>query len=1142
MKKTQIKDNLRNITKQKVSFISIIVIAALGVAVFLGLDYSAAGMTRNGSAFFNAQHFRDIEMVSTLLFTEQDLEDIRHTEGVADAEAVWQVSAKASSGGDRRDVNVISLTQRLNLPQLVDGRLPTTETECAAEKKLADEMGWTVGSEIVLQDATGAKLQYLTGERFTLVGIADHPDHGNTLVTDTCYVMVTPAAFDRQALDGCCMKAEVAVEKEATPDRFSEEYRAAVAAVNARLEALAQTGTTRRDAGVQDQFQAQIDEKQQELDSAKADLEAARRELDDGWIAFSEGERELADAKAQLDEAEAQLEDGWTQLEGSLYQLTQGKTELDAAKAELDAAAAELAEARTTLDGAKAELEDGWNALEDAKEQIRGGIRTAVELALGDAAAQISWAGRQAADVDSASASAMPFWITTGYCCDLSQSLSANINDFIYSDQITDEMLLEAYIAATGSEEGFDAGSMRATLAAAAAAASGAYEGQYSTLQAACRQWDDGHAQYIPGWNDYQTGLARYNEGLTAYEAGWSRYETGMAAYQSGLAQYNEAKARYEQGLLDAEAGQKELEESRKQLEEGEAAYQEALPQIADAEGRIAEAREQLETLEPCRWLILDPSGNPGYVQIKSARENLLSLEGTFALLFILVGALVIFATVSKMVDEQRTQVGTTKALGFFNREVFAKYLSFGVTATVLGAALGILTARFLMEGIALGGYDIFYVFDLTKPAITAGATLAALLASALLALIAVWAACFRLLRTPAIRLMQPRIPRGAKKGAGGGKHALSLYSRLILLNIRSDLRRVIVTVVSVAGCCALIVIGVTLRTGLMGSLDRQFGTITDYDWRVSFASEESEQAQEEIAAVLRDAGTDFVPLHFANITYRISDMQIAELFVCDVDDIQESYHLRDWKSGEVMTATDDGILIQRRVAEIYGLDVDSEFEISLEGAKTGTVRVAGVFEHFVGRPMLMSPAYYEKVFGTTCEPNLFFVRLKGADEASLTAALRAVPGFTGVTRAEESKAIFESSTSVINSLVLLFIFMGAVMAGVVLMNLTNMYVLQKKRELTIMRVNGFTTKETLSYLLRETYVTTALGILLGLGIGSWISYIILRSLEQPFAQFVRSVSVPAWIVGAALTALFTALVNLVALRPVKNLKLTDVT
>ena len=1134
MKKTQIKDIWRNIRKQKVSFISVIVIAMLGVAVYLGLDYSAAGMTRNGSAFFISQNFRDIEMVSTLLFTQQDLEDIRNTEGVADMEAVWQVSGKASSGGDRRDVNVISLTERINLPRLVEGRLPEAETECAVEKLLADEMGWTVGSEILLQDASGEKLQYLGGERFTVVGIADHPDHGNILVTDTCYVIVTPAAFDRAALDGCCMKVEVCIEKEAGIDRYSEPYTAAVAAVQDRLEALSLTAMLRRDAGVHDQFQAQVDEKQKELDDAKAELDAARKELDDGWIALAEGEQELSEAAAQLEDAQRQLEDARQQLETASSQLAQSKRELDAAKQELDAGAAQLNTAKAQLDSAKGELED-------ATAQIRGGIRAAVEAALGDSAAQISWAGRQAVDVDSASASAMPFWITTGYCCDLNQSLSANINAFVYSDEITDEMLLEAYIEATGSEEGFDADTARASLAASAVAVAGAYEGQYNGLQTACRQWDEGHAQYMTGLNEYQTSLARYNEGLASFESGMNQYETGMAAYQRGLAQYTESEAEYEQGQIDAEEGQKKLEESRKQLEDGEAAYQEALSKIADGEQQIAKAQEQLDNLDPCLWLIADGSGNPGYVQIGMAEDNLNSLKGTFALLFILVGALVIFATVSKMVDEQRTQVGTTKALGFFNREIFAKYLSFGVSAAVLGTVLGILAAYFGLQNIVLGSYDSKYSFDLTKPALVAPSTVLALLAAAALAVAAVWAACSRLLSTPAIRLMQAKVPEGKKKSGTGKKHALSLYSRLILLNMRTDFKRVLVTIVSVAGCCALVVIGVTLKTAMTGSMDRHYSEVVAYDWQLSFSPEESETAGAEIEELLRQAGVEYTPLYDAGLTYSISGIQIAELFCGDIETIENFYHLNDWISGEPLPSTDEGILIQRRVAECYDLDVGSEFEIALGGTKTAAVSVAGIFEHYVGRPMVMSPAYYEKVFGTACEPNAFFVRLNGAVADALEKELRSVKGFTGITGNDSVKAMFEASTGVINTLVVLFIFMAAVMAGVVQLNLTNIYVLQKKRELTIMRINGFTFREVVGYMLRETVLTTALGILLGVLIGSGIAYQICRALEQPFLQFVRSISLPAWASGAALTVLFTVLVNFIALRPVKKLKLTDV-
>lgn len=1139
MKKTQLKDALRNIRKQKVSFLSIIVIALLGVSIFLGLDYSAYGIKKNSSVFFNAQNFRDIELISTLLFTEEDLADMRRTDGVTDVEAVWQVSAKASCGADSQDVHVLSLTERMNQVQLISGRLPETAGECAVEQKLAEELGWTAGDEILLTNAAGSTVQYLTGDRFLVTGIANHPDHNNTMAAEIPYVLVTREAFDRETLDGCCMKAEIAIEKDPDADRFSEGYEAATAAVIERLEALSQTAAPRRDAGVRDQFQTEIDSRQQELDEAKAELAAARSELDEGWITLREGEQELSDAQKKLEEAEEQLEDGRQQLEASQLQLTQAEKELRAAKAELDAGAAALKPAKEQLDSAKAELESGWDELEDAKAQIRGGIRSAIESAVGESS--LSWAGRMPANVDSKNATAMPFWITTDYCCDLNQPLSENLYAFVYSDAISDEDLQAAYESRMGSSEGFDAEKVRASLAAAASLAAGACESDYSSLQSACAQWDEGHAQYIEGLTDYQTGLAQYEEGLAAYEAGTSQYENGLADYQRGLAQYNDVKAQYEQGLIGTENGRKELDENKARLEEGESDYNDALPKIADGEQQLTKAREQLEELEPCRWMIFNARGNLGYIQIEIAAENLLSLESTFALLFVLVGALVIFATVSKMVDEDRTQIGTTKALGFFNREIFAKYLSFGVTATVAGTVLGILTARFFMEGFVLSGYNIYYTFNLTKPAVTLIPTLAALLVGAALSVAAVLAASWALLRTPAIRLMQAKIPVGAKKAGTDRKHALSLYSRLILLNMRTDIRRVIVTVVSVAGCCALVVIGVTLKTSMSGSLSKQFDGIVDYDWLVNYNPEEADTAEAEIEKLLQDAGTEYMPVHFTNITYRVSNIQTAELFCGDLDRLENFYHLRDWKTGAPSEPSDDGILIQRRIAETYGIDMGSSFEITIDGTRTASVAVAGIFEHYVGRPMVMSPACYERLFGEACTPNAFFVRLGGASASALEEQLRSVEGFASITSADSGKAVFEASTGVLNTLVALFIFMAAVMAGVVLMNLTSIYVLQKKRELTIMRINGFTVKEVVGYMLRETVLTTTLGILIGMAAGSAIAYKIIRTLEQVFLQFDRGLSVPAWMIGAAMTVLFTVLVNMVALRPVKRLKLTDV-
>ena len=204
-------------------------------------------------------------------------------------------------------------------------------------------------------------------------------------------------------------------------------------------------------------------------------------------------------------------------------------------------------------------------------------------------------------------------------------------------------------------------------------------------------------------------------------------------------------------------------------------------------------------------------------------------------------------------------------------------------------------------------------------------------------------------------------------------------------------------------------------------------------------------------------------------------------------------------------------------------------------------MRVAGVFENYIGRTMFMSREYYEHVFGKAPIENAFLVSLDGAAEEELIGKLTKVSGFGGYLLADSDRVMIEDSTAMINTLVLLFIFIAAVMAGVVQMNLTNMYVLQKKRELTIMRVNGFSTKEVINYMLRETVFTTIVGILFGILIGTGLAYRIVRTIEQSFLQVDRSPNYWAWLIAALMTLLFTVIVNAIALKKVKYLKLTDV-
>lgn len=986
MKKTQCKDFLRNIKKQIVSFLSILIISAIGVTTFLGIDFTASSMRKNGSEIYNRCNFRDLELVSTRLFSAENLEQIRSVEGVAAVEGVRTTEATATADTKSQGINVVTLTEVVNRAELVSGAYPQNPNECAVEQTLAEEMGLELGQTLTLTGSDGGNPQFLSSGSFTICGIVNHPDHINKIVPDPLYAIVTWDAFDGEQLpDGWFMKAEVVIEKPENVNRFSKSYEKSVVRVAEKIGAIEHPA---------------VDEQGEELllFYMKPYQEAIR----------AESETLTPEAKAALDEASGSAD--------ALFAFVRGQ------------------------------LADGFDQLEEGKATIRDAIRDAYEDLLGESD-DVSWATVRTAEVDNPDETARYLEITADFRLDVSY-----FRGMIHPDSLSENLLVAIYKVASGKD---------------APTAGDGYD-----IEAICRE--------LAGSVPFADGVSQLIDGCDAWDAAHARY-------LGGLEQYNAT----------------------------------------------------LKSIGQPRWLSFDMSGNSGFVQLNLVSGNFSNLKMTFSMMFVLVAALVIFATVGKMVDEQRSLIGTTKALGFFNREIFLKYLGFGVSATLIGTLLGILLARFAIQPFLLGGgFSRFYAFPIAQSNFFATPATVAVLAGILLAVIAIWFACSKLVKEPAIRLMQPKSP-GVKKGTGKVR-GLTLYSRLILLNMRTDLKRVVVTIVSVAGCCALVVIGFTLRSAIVRSPEKQYGEIIRYEQVVQF-DPGVDGAEEKIAAVLEEAGTESVELMKANMTFQIRGLQVAEILCGDIRKLETFRELKDPGTGEPLYPTNEGVLIQRRYAEVYDLGIGSTFEIYLGGTRPATVRVAGVFDNYIGRTMVMSSAYYETLFGDPCEPNLFLVRLNGADSEKLAESLRGIEGFMTVSDSDSDRSLIEDSVSVINIVVLLFIFIAAVMAGIVLLNLTNMYILQKKRELTIMRINGFRTGETIEYVLRETIVTTVLGILLGIGTGSGLGYLIVRTLEQPFIRFYRGVDFAAWAYAIAITLLFTTIVNVIALRKVKDLKLTDV-
>jgi uncharacterized phage infection (PIP) family protein YhgE len=231
-------------------------------------------------------------------------------------------------------------------------------------------------------------------------------------------------------------------------------------------------------------------------------------------------------------------------------------------------------------------------------------------------------------------------------------------------------------------------------------------------VQRLAKAWDSSHAEYLRREAQYRKGVATYNQGKKDYEAGVKVYEEGKQQYDEGMQQYKEGTEQFKEGASKLNEAKQKRDEGIQQLEEGEAKYKENLAKYEEGVQKQSEAQKLAEKLPENRWVIMNCRGNSSFVQLALGSSNLASLEMTFSMMFVLVAALVIYATISKMIDEQRNLVGAGKALGLYNREIFAKYLMFGMSGTVLGTALGILTARFLMEVYVLKSAGSFYTFD----------------------------------------------------------------------------------------------------------------------------------------------------------------------------------------------------------------------------------------------------------------------------------------------------------------------------------------------------------------------------------------------------------------------------------------------
>lgn len=555
-------------------------------------------------------------------------------------------------------------------------------------------------------------------------------------------------------------------------------------------------------------------------------------------------------------------------------------------------------------------------------------------------------------------------------------------------------------------------------------------------------------------------------------------------------------------------------------------------------------------------WMVLDVWSSMYSFAIRTAVDNVSDIGRTFAFMFVIVGALVIFSSIHRMVEEDKRQIGTAKAVGMTDKEIATRYLMAGVAPAVAGMLVGTLVGFGIVQMILLLIYGRFYVYGMGYPAFLPGAALVVFVVGMLIATAAAGIACVSLIRRPALSLLNerdeiktpPRRYGRSRKARHTSKYGF--YARMIRRQMRREKWRLLMIAVSITGCMVLLVTGFSIKFAISKSIGRQFTDVEHYDLKVSFDATEAaggESLQQKIRDVLlsfglkeRDANGGWVEVLERECLYYAEErINGGELLCADPEGLENFFSAEDTENGghfgQLKTT---GVYIPLRASETGNIRIGDNMFLLDSRMDLEVVDVVGIYKHYVGGHLLLTVSSYEEIYKEKPENNCFLIRCGEKTCDPLCEKLSQLP--VHVMRTSDKKQEYMKYTTALNAVAALLAAIAAFMAGGVLINLIYLQYYRKKGSLVVMRINGFTAMETAGYVLGESILTHVAGIVLGIIGGTWLSGKILRLMEGRQFHIIRDPQITAWVVAAVILLFFSVIIHMIIVRAVVKLKPTE--
>ena len=1086
MKKALLKDCFKEIIKGFKRFISILLIVLLGVGFFAGIKATSPDMKLTLDTYFDDKNVMDIQVISTLGLTDEDITELEKLDLIDDAQGTYQTDAMVTAGDKQFVVKLESLASSINDLQVTSGRLPENQNECVVEEAFLQGTEYNIGDTIKVQvdnitDDDGNDISVLKTNDLQIVGTVRSPmyistDRGSTKLGSgviNYYLYVSPDNINTNINTNIYITVNGAKDLKCYDDKYEDLIEQA----EDEIEKIA-------DARKEARYNALYDKANQKLQDAKNEFETQK----------ADGEKQLQDAENEINSAKQELENGRTEIAANRAK----------ANNEFNEAGKKLLDAKNTLQ----QNENDFNAKkQEAEKQISDYETSLNELK------QI-------------------------------QEQYNNLQNTLSTSKAQLE-ILEKQLNVSNEEKKEE------------------LKKQINELNASISKIEAGiividkqlEAQGITDINQTVTYTENAIQTAKAELAnGQKKIDSAKAEIQSREEQLNKTK---NSTYAELDSAEKKLDESVKQIEEAEAelakSREEFNSKISDAEKELDDAEEEVNSIERPTWYILDRQQNAGYVSYMQDTDRVANLAQVFPIVFFIVAALISLTSMTRMVEEQRVQIGTLKALGYNKLQIASKYIIYATLATVIGGLIGLVIGFSILPKVIADIYAMVYdvpdvILEFNMTYATAG-----MLAAMLCTIGATVISCYKTLKQKPATLMRPKAPKPGKRVLLERItfiwKRLNFTKKVTARNIFRYKKRFMMTIIGVGGCTALIIAGFGLRDAISSMIPSQYGKIDLYNISVTLKDEYKNEELENIDNILKnyEYTEDVLNANVQSVTIDKNDnTQSIQLIIPQTPENLSNFIVLESRTDndEKYVLDDTGVIITEKLSKLLDIKVGDEIKILNSDDKECNVKVNAITENYIYHYIYMTPNLYNQLYDTRIGYNVVYVNttdMEELEEDELGEQILSNSDYiSGVTFMSNTENIFAEVMNNMDLVVWILIISAGLLAFVVLYNLLNANITERIRELATIKVLGFYDKEVYDYISRETIILTVIGMLFGIGGGYFLTLYIIKTCEIDMLMFNPQITVWSYLFGVIITAVFAIIVNIITYFSLKKIDMIE--